>query len=85
MVDGARQVATRSVLFTDVVGSTEMRIRLGEDAADDVRRAHDKMLTEAVEAQGGNVVKGTGDGIHAAPTVQSGTSCSLIAPAPGTC
>ena len=66
MVDGARQVATRSVLFTDVVGSTEMRIRLGEDAADDVRRAHDKMLTEAVEAQGGNVVKGTGDGIHAA-------------------
>jgi class 3 adenylate cyclase/KaiC/GvpD/RAD55 family RecA-like ATPase len=64
--DGSRQVATRSVLFTDVVGSTQMRIRLGEDAADEVRRTHDKMLTEAVEAQGGIVVKGTGDGIHAA-------------------
>jgi class 3 adenylate cyclase/tetratricopeptide (TPR) repeat protein/DNA polymerase III delta prime subunit len=53
------------VLFTDLVGSTELRVRLGEDAADELRRAHDRMLTEAVEQHRGAVVKGLGDGILA--------------------
>ncbi len=59
----ARQIGTRSVLFTDLVGSTEQRVRLGEDAADSLRRAHDVLLVEAVTAHGGTVVKGLGDGI----------------------
>jgi hypothetical protein len=29
------------VLFTDLVGSTQLRSRLGEEAADDLRRVHD--------------------------------------------
>jgi class 3 adenylate cyclase len=57
--------ATATVLFTDLVGSTELRGRLGEEAAEELRRAHDRLLTEAVERNGGRVVKGLGDGIMA--------------------
>jgi class 3 adenylate cyclase/tetratricopeptide (TPR) repeat protein len=57
--------ATATVLFTDLVGSTELRARLGEGAADDLRRIHDRLLCEAVEAHAGRVVKGLGDGIMA--------------------
>src|SRR5688572_22413892 len=53
------------VLFTDLVGSTELRGRLGEEAAEELRRRHDRLLTEAVEGHGGRVVKGLGDGIMA--------------------
>jgi class 3 adenylate cyclase len=57
--------ATATVLFTDLVGSTEVRGRLGEEAADELRRRHDQLLTQAVEANNGRVVKGLGDGIMA--------------------
>ncbi len=53
------------VLFTDLVGSTELRSRLGEEPAEELRRRHDRVLTEAVEAHAGRVVKGLGDGIMA--------------------
>ena len=65
MAEGARQIGTRSVLFTDLVGSTELRVRLGEDVADELRRVHDQMVAAAVEAHHGTVVKGLGDGILA--------------------
>jgi class 3 adenylate cyclase len=53
------------VLFTDMVGSTELRGRLGEEAADELRRAHDRLLVQSVESNGGRTVKGLGDGIMA--------------------
>lgn len=56
---------TLSVLFTDLVGSTELRARLGEDGADVVRRAHDALIAEAVAGHGGRVVKALGDGFLA--------------------
>ena len=65
MADAGTQVGTRSVLFTDLVGSTELRVRLGEEAADALRRAHDALLAEAVTGHGGVVVKGLGDGVMA--------------------
>jgi hypothetical protein len=52
-------------MFTDIVASTELRQRLGEDAADVLQRRHDEILTEAVVASGGSVVKGLGDGVLA--------------------
>ncbi len=64
MADGGQQ-GTRSVLFTDLVGSTELRVRLGEEGADGLRRSHDTLLTDVVCANGGSVVKGLGDGIMA--------------------
>ncbi|MCA1842388.1 MAG: AAA family ATPase, partial [Actinobacteria bacterium] len=57
---------TATVLFTDLVGSTNLRGRLGEDAAEELRRAHDRLLAQAIESNGGRVVKGLGDGIMAA-------------------
>ncbi|HEV2368836.1 MAG TPA: AAA family ATPase, partial [Acidimicrobiales bacterium] len=57
--------ALGAVLFTDLVDSTEMRTRLGDDVADGIRRQHDSLLTEAVIGHGGSVVKGLGDGILA--------------------
>ncbi|MGH9010386.1 MAG: ATP-binding protein [Acidimicrobiia bacterium] len=59
---------TATVLFTDLVGSTDLRGRLGEEAAEELRRTHDRLLAQAVEARGGQVVKGLGDGIMAAFT-----------------
>jgi class 3 adenylate cyclase/tetratricopeptide (TPR) repeat protein len=59
----ARTVAV--VLFTDLVGSTELRGRLGEEATDELRRRHDQLLGQAVESNNGRLVKGLGDGIMA--------------------
>ena len=64
MAAGA-QLGTKSVLFTDLVGSTELRVRLGEEDADELRRVHDALLTQAITAGGGAVVKGLGDGVMA--------------------
>jgi class 3 adenylate cyclase len=56
---------TATILVTDLVGSTELRARLGEEAADQLHRLHDRLLRDAVEAGGGVAVKGLGDGILA--------------------
>ena len=55
-----------AVLFTDLVGSTALRARLGEERADELRAIHDGLLTERIEAHGGRVLKSTGDGLVAA-------------------
>lgn len=55
-----------AVLFTDLVGSTALRATLGEERADELRKLHDHLLTERLEAHGGRMVKGTGDGLVAA-------------------
>jgi predicted ATPase/class 3 adenylate cyclase len=57
--------ATAIVLFTDLVGSTELRSRLGEKAAEELRHKHDALIARAVEASSGNLVKNLGDGIMA--------------------
>jgi class 3 adenylate cyclase len=54
-----------AVLFTDIVGSTALRSQLGEDAGEDLRRAHDRLVRDVVQAHGGTVVKGLGDGAMA--------------------
>src|SRR5437762_3567219 len=57
----AAQTATN--VITDLVGSTEMRVELGDARAEELRRAHDALLADQASAHGGNVVKGTGDGV----------------------
>jgi len=59
----AGRPATATVLFTDLVGSTALRQAVGDDAADELRRSHDRVLRDAVAAHGGHEVKGTGDGL----------------------
>jgi len=42
-----------TIMFTDIVGSTELLDRLGDDAADDVRRRHFAALRQALQSHGG--------------------------------
>ncbi len=56
---------TVTLLFTDLVGSTEGRGRLGEEAAEALRRTHDRLMANAIESHGGQVVKHLGDGVMA--------------------
>jgi tetratricopeptide (TPR) repeat protein len=50
------------VLFTDLVGSTALGQAVGDDAADELRHSHDRVLRDAMSAHSGNEVKSTGDG-----------------------
>ena len=55
----------RAVMFTDIVGSTEMTKRLGDSAALELVRVHDALVRRGLDAHGGREVKHTGDGIMA--------------------
>ena len=56
---------TATVLFTDIVGSTELRVRAGDLVADELFVRFERLLGQLVEAHDGTVVKGLGDGIMA--------------------
>jgi class 3 adenylate cyclase len=62
---GERDTAVRSVMFTDIVGSTEMAQRLGDDIAFELVETHDAIVRAAVAENRGRVIKHTGDGIMA--------------------
>ena len=55
-------------LFTDLVGSTALLTRLGDDAADALLRRHFTLLRQALATHGGTEVKSLGDGLMAAFT-----------------
>jgi len=61
-----RDSGIRSILFTDIVGSTEMCSRHGDDAAIAMLSVHDRIVRTALGAHNGREVKHTGDGIMAA-------------------
>jgi class 3 adenylate cyclase len=52
-----------AILFTDVVGSTELSQRLSPEFADEVRRGHFSILRQALAESGGIEVKNLGDGL----------------------
>ncbi len=54
---------TVTVLFSDLVGSTELLTSLVPSEADDLRRQHFSLLRRAITATGGNEVKSLGDGL----------------------
>ena len=62
-VEPDRVLAT--VLFTDVVGSTERAARLGDRRWRELLEVHDELAGRLVEQFGGRLVKTTGDGILA--------------------
>jgi len=61
-----RDPGTRTVMFTDIVGSTGMTQQLGDEIAFVLVEVHDRIVRDALSAQGGREVKHTGDGIMAA-------------------
>ncbi len=57
--------AFRTILFTDVEGSTALTQRLGDAKARDLLREHERIVREALKAHGGSEVKTMGDGFMA--------------------
>jgi pimeloyl-ACP methyl ester carboxylesterase/class 3 adenylate cyclase len=60
---GVRELAT--VLFTDIVGSTERASELGDTAWAEILARHESTAAEIVPEHGGRLVKTTGDGLLA--------------------
>ena len=60
---GRRLLAT--VLFTDIVGSTERAQRAGDERWRELLDRHDELARRLVAQEGGRLVKRTGDGILA--------------------
>ena len=71
--------AFRAIMFTDLVGSTELTQRLGDRAAMQVIRAHDAIVGDAIRACQGQRVKHMGDGVMASFTSVSRAVESAIA------
>jgi len=68
----------RTVLFTDLVGHTEMMSRLGDDRGRAVLREHERITREVLKANGGTEVKTMGDGFMASfGSVTKAVECAV--------
>ena len=68
----------RAILFTDIVGSTEMTSRLGDRMAIELVRAHDAVVRRCLGQSAGREVKHTGDGIMAAfASITAAVDCAI--------
>jgi class 3 adenylate cyclase len=61
--DPQRVLAT--VLFTDIVGSTERAVELGDRRWRELLQVHDELAGRLVKEAGGQLLKSTGDGVLA--------------------
>jgi class 3 adenylate cyclase len=72
------ETAFRTILFTDIVGSTDLTQRLGDAKAMELVRTHDLVVRGHLAALGGTEVKHTGDGIMASfGSVARGIDCAI--------
>jgi class 3 adenylate cyclase/pimeloyl-ACP methyl ester carboxylesterase len=68
----------RTIMFTDMEGSTALTQRLGDEQAQERVRLHNVIVGEALAMYGGSQVKHTGDGIMASfPTASSAVECGI--------
>lgn len=78
-LEGRRPSGTVTFLFTDLESST----RLWEEQPEAMKAAlarHDQLLVEAVRAHDGQIIKNTGDGVHAVfVTAESAVGASVAA------
>jgi class 3 adenylate cyclase len=63
--EAAEAGAFRTVLFTDVEGSTALTQRLGDAKARQVLRQHERIVREALKSHAGSELKTMGDGFMA--------------------
>jgi class 3 adenylate cyclase/tetratricopeptide (TPR) repeat protein len=67
-----------TVLFTDLVGSTELASSLTPEVGDEVRRKHFSALRQAIATSGGTEVKNLGDGLMVVfPAASAALSCAV--------
>jgi len=71
-------VAFRTILFSDMKGSTSITQRMGDEAAMRVIRTHNSIIRESLATLAGREVKHTGDGMMAAfASVTRAVECSI--------
>jgi class 3 adenylate cyclase len=61
----ARDPGIRTILFTDIVDSTSLTRRIGDEAAMELLGVHDSIVRDALAELGGREIKHLGDGIMA--------------------
>ncbi len=70
--------AVVTLLFTDLVGSTELLEEVGDDEAERLRRVHFGLLRDVASAYSGQEVKNLGDGLMVAfPSAVNAVSCAV--------
>jgi adenylate cyclase len=68
----------RTIVFTDVEGSTALNERLGDEGAREVLRELERLTREALAAHGGSEVKAMGDGFMAwFPSATRAVECAI--------
>src|SRR4051812_24903337 len=73
-----RVSALVTILFTDLVGSTELLSRAGDEEAQRIFRAHHDLLAETAAVHGGDEVKWLGDGLMVAfPSAADALTCAI--------
>jgi class 3 adenylate cyclase len=73
------RVRSRTILTTDVVGSTATNVRLGDPLYLEQLRVHDRIVRSRLEEFGGMEVKHTGDGVNAVFDRSSGAIRCAVA------
>ena len=69
---------TVTILFTDLVGSTEISGALGEEKSNAHRRLHFRLLREAIRDYRGHEVKSLGDGVMVVfPSAAEAVYCAV--------
>jgi class 3 adenylate cyclase len=69
---------TRTVLFTDLVGHTEMMRRLGDERGREVLREHERITRELLKQHGGHEIKTDGDSFMISfGSVTSAVDCAI--------
>jgi class 3 adenylate cyclase len=78
ITDAPSANGTVTLLFTDLVGSTELMDRLGDSAGERLRREHFAILRGAAGEHGGREVKSLGDGLMVAfPSALGAVACAV--------
>jgi class 3 adenylate cyclase len=76
--DSRRMSPFRTILFTDLQGSTSILQEVGQSAFMEILREHDLIIRRALRSSHGREVKHTGDGIMASfDDVQRALECSM--------
>src|SRR5262245_18411413 len=76
---GAMTTETVTILFTDLVGSTALLSRAGEERAEALRREHFAFLREVFAETGGREVKNLGDGLMVAfPSPSTAVGAAVV-------
>jgi len=76
--EGANDSGVRAIMFTDMKGSVEQIMQIGDDLAVEVVRVHDQIVRDHLGPHSGRLVKRTGDGVMASfASVSRAVECSM--------